>query len=123
MSLKEMFPSGGRGVLATSASSGSVNTAIYAQPHVIDEKTVAWGMTEGRTWAFLKENPQASYLYMNPGPGFAGVRLALALKEFTSEGEFLEEIRAHTAAIVSPAAAQAVKHVAYFEVVEIRPLV
>jgi len=123
MSLKKMFPPGGRGVIAASDSSGSVNTAIYAQPHVIDEKTVAWGMTEGRTWACLKENPHASYLYMNPGPGFAGVRLGLTLKELTSGGDLMEEIRAHTAEIVSPAAAQAVRHVAYFEVTEVRPLI
>jgi hypothetical protein len=122
MNLKKKFPPGGRGVIATS-SSGGVNTAIYAQPHVIDEKTVAWGMTEGRTWACLKENPHASYLYMNPGPGFAGVRLALTLKEIVEGGDLLEEIKAHTAEIVSPAAAQAVKHVAYFEVTEVRPLI
>lgn len=123
MNLKKKFPPGGRGVIATSSSSGGVNTAIYAQPHVIDEKTVAWGMTEGRTWACLKENPHASYLYMNPGPGFAGVRLALTLKEIVEGGDLLEEIKAHTAEIVSPAAAQAVKHVAYFEVTEVRPLI
>jgi hypothetical protein len=123
MSLKKMFPPGGRGVIATSGSSGSVNTAIYAQPRVIDEKTIAWGMTEGRTWMLLKENPHASYLYMNPGPGFTGVRLGLTLKEFISGGDLLEEIRAHTTEIVSPAAGQAVKHVAYFEVTEVRPLV
>ena len=123
MKLSEMFPAGGRGVIAASDSSGNVNTAVYATPHIVDEKTVAWGMTEGRTWACVKENPHASYLYMNPGPGYSGVRLKLSLKKFVESGEMLETVKKQTAAIVSPAAAEAVTHVAYFEVEEIRPLI
>ena len=123
MKLQDMFPAGGRGVMATSDSSGSVNTAVYAKPHVVDEKTVAWGMTAGRTWACVKENPHASYLYMNPGPGYRGVRLKLSLKESRESGEMLEAVRKHTAEIVGPEAAEAVEHVAYFEVEEIRPLI
>jgi len=123
MKLHEMFPAGGRGVIATSDSSGNVNTAVYAKPHIVDENTVAWGMTEGRTWACVKENPHAAYLYMNPGPGYSGVRLKLSLKEFRESGDMLETVKKHTAEIVSPAAAEAVKHVAYFEVEEVRPLI
>jgi hypothetical protein len=123
MKLLDMFPSGGRGIIATSDSSGNVNIAVYARPHIVDEKTVAWGMTEGRTWSYVKENPRAAYLYMNPGPGYAGVRLALALKEFRESGDMLETIKKHTAEIVSPGAAEAVIHVAFFKIEEIRPLI
>jgi hypothetical protein len=123
MKLVDMFPSGGRGVIATSDASGKVNIAVYAKPHIVDEKTVAWGMTEGRSWACVKENARAAYLYMNPGPGYAGVRLSLFLKEFRESGDMLETIRKNTAEIVSPAAAEAVRHVAFFEVEEVRPLI
>ena len=123
MKIHDMFPAGGRGVIATSDSSGNVNTAVYAKPHIVDEKTVAWGVTEGRTWACVKENPHASYLYMNPGPGYSGVRLKLSLKEFLEGGDMLETVKKHTAEIVSPAVAEAVTHVAYFTVKEIRPLI
>lgn len=123
MKLHDMFPAGGRGVIATSDSSGNVNSAVYARPHIVDEKTVAWGMTEGRTWACVKENPHAAYLYMNPGPGYSGVRLKLALQELLEGGDMLDAVKKHTAEIVSPAAAEAVRHVAYFEVEEIRPLI
>ena len=123
MNLHEMFPAGGRGIIAASDSSGNVNIAVYAKPHIVDDKTVAWGMTEGRTWACVKENPRAAYLYMNPGPGYSGVRLKLSLIKFLESGDMLDAVKKHTSAIVSPAAAEAVTHVAYFEVEEIRPLI
>ena len=123
MKLREMFPAGGRGIIAASDSFGNVNIAVYAKPHIVDEKTVAWGMTEGRTWACVKENPHAAYLYMNPGPGYSGVRLKLSLKKFLESGDMLDTVKKHTSELVSPAAAEAVKHVAYFEVEEIRPLI
>jgi hypothetical protein len=118
-----MFPPGGKGIIASSDAEGRVNIAVYARPHVVDERTLAWGMTEGRTWSCVKGNPRAAFLYLYPGPGYAGVRLSLVLKELRNEGEMLEEIRTRTAEIVSPAAAAAVNHVAFFEVEEVRPLV
>jgi len=123
MKLLDMFATGGRGVIAASDSSGNVNIAVYAKPHIVDDKTVAWGMTEGRTWVCVKENPRAAYLYMNPGPGYSGVRLKLSLKKFIESGDMLDTVKKHTSELVSPAAAEAVKHVAYFEVEEVRPLI
>lgn len=67
MKLAELFPEGGRGVIATASADGVVNTAIYARPHIIDDETLAWGMTDGRSHANLKENPHASYLVYGPG--------------------------------------------------------
>ena len=123
MKLAELFPEGGRGVIATADAVGTVNTAIYATPHVIDEETLAWGMAEGRTYGNLLANPHASYLYMAPSRGFSGWRLTLEFKEFKEEGELLEKIRENTAKIVSPQAGAAVKHVGYFKVLEVRPLI
>ena len=123
MKIKELFQPGGRGVIATANAKGVVNMAIYAIPHIIDDKTVAWGMTEGRTYRNVKENPNAAYLYMNPGNGYTGTRLVLKLKEIVDSGEMLTEIKRHTAEIVSPHAAAAVHYVAYFEIAEKRPLI
>jgi hypothetical protein len=123
MNLAESLKTGGRGIISTANSTGVVNSAVYAMPHIIDEKTVAWGMTDGRTYHNIKDNPHASYLYMNPGHGFSGVRINLKLKELMDSGKLLESIRERTAEIVSPQAAERVTHVAYFIVVEIRPLI
>lgn len=123
MKLAELFADGGRGVIATSGAGGVVNTAIYAKPHIVDDETLAWGMTDGRSYGNLTENPHASYLYMSPVRGFVGWRFTLELKEIRHEGELLEAIRKSTAEIVGPEAGGAVKHVGFFRVAEVRPLV
>jgi hypothetical protein len=96
--------------------------AVYAVPQLLDDKTVAWGMTDGRTWNNVRENPNASYTYFTPGEGFRGARLTLSLSRTEDSGEMLTKIRERTAAS-SPGNPQEVKHVAYFKVVEARPLV
>jgi hypothetical protein len=123
MTLSDAIKPGGRGVISTASAECVPNSAIYAHPHIIDEETVAWGMTESRTYKNVQENPHAAYLYINPGPGFSGVRLVLKLHKMEDSGSMLDEIKAHTAEIVSKNAGSAVKHVAYFKVTERRPLV
>ncbi|HEY5995919.1 MAG TPA: pyridoxamine 5'-phosphate oxidase family protein [Candidatus Deferrimicrobiaceae bacterium] len=123
MNLSEKLVPGGRGVIATASKDGVPNTAIYAVPHVIDGSTVAWGMTAGRTWKNLLENPNASYLYMMPGPGCAGVRLTLALKEISETDPLVNRIREKTRESVSLEAGESIRFAAFFTVTEIRPLV
>ena len=80
MNLNELFQQQGlRRITATASKAGCVNTAVYARPHVIDEQSMVWGMTEGRTYRNIIENPQASFLFKASGPGFSGVHLALEL--------------------------------------------
>lgn len=119
----DQWKPGGRGVMATADASGAVNTAIYAPPRMIDDTTAAWGMTERRTYANVRANPNASYLYVAPGDEFQGVRFTLRLKEMADSGEVLEEIRARARETAGPGAADALKYVAYFTIVEERPLV
>jgi hypothetical protein len=49
--------------------------------------------------------------------------LNLKLKEIKDTGTLLDEIKEHTAEIVSPQTDMAVKQVAYLKIVEIRPLI
>ncbi len=122
MKIGDVLKPGGRGVIATASRAGVVNMAVYAVPHVVDEETVAWGMTDGRTWNNVRENPNASYAYFASGEGFRGARLTLSLARTEDSGEMLAKIRERTG-MVSPGNPDAVKHVAYFKVVETRPLV
>ncbi len=122
MRLAELFPEGGRGVIGTADGNGVVNLAVFAIPHVIDEQTLAWGFSEGRSIANLRQNPHASYLYLAPSRGYSGWRLTLTLKEETGEGELLAAIKEQTARVASPQASAAVTRVAYFKVDEVRPL-
>jgi hypothetical protein len=93
MTLKEYFDNAeGYGVLATADAAGKVNTAVYARPHVMDEKTVAFIMAERLTHENLKSNPWAAYLFMEAGGGWSGKRVYLKkLKEEQNEG-LIQEI-------------------------------
>ncbi len=122
MNIGDVLKPGGRGVIGTASKAGVVNMAVYAIPHVVDSETVAWGMTDGRTWDNVRENPNASYTYFAPGEGFRGARLTLTLSRTEDSGEMLAKIRERTGAR-SPGNPEAIKHVAYFKVVETRPLV
>ena len=122
MKLAELFPEGGRGVIGTADADGIVNQAVFAVPHVIDEETLAWGFTEGRSIENLRKNPHASYLYLAPSRGYSGWRLTLTLKRESEEGELLATIRAQTNKVVGSQAGDAVQHVVYFKVDEVRPL-
>ena len=123
MNLTELFQSPGLGVMATAAADGSVNTAVYARPHVVDETTLVWGMTDGRTYRNIARNPRASYLFKTGAPGFSGVRLTLELIRTEEDGEMLAHIRERADALVGPGTGGAVTHAAWFRVVETRPLI
>jgi len=123
MDLAALFQNYGIGVLATADREGHVNTAVYARPHFINETTLVWGMTDGRTWRNLSQNPHASYLFRESGHGFSGVRLDLDLLRTEEEGELLEQIRRNTSEVVGPGAGESVTHAAWFRVVKVRPLV
>lgn len=122
MKIADVLKPGGRGVIGTASKAGVVNMAVYAVPHLVDAETVAWGMTDGRTWNNVRENPNASYAYFAPGEGFRGARLTLMLASTEDSGAMLAKIRERTGAS-SPGNPEAVRHVAYFKVVETRPLV
>lgn len=122
MNLAELLSPGGSGVIATAAKDGTINQAVYAVPHITGPDTVAWGMTEGRTAANLRENPNAAFLLRYPGAGARGVRFTLKMTKVDESGEMLDKIRARTSDVVSPGAAGMVRYVATFKVVDSRPL-
>lgn len=78
MTLKEYFEStSGTGVLSTADAEGKVDAAIYSTPHVFDDGTIAFVMRERLTHRNLQSNPHASFLFMEHGPGYRGIRLFL----------------------------------------------
>jgi len=123
MNLNELFQQQGLGIMATASKDGSVNTAVYARPHVIDEQTMVWGMTEGRTYRNITENPQASFLFKVSDPGFSGIRLALELLKTEESGPMLAKIKENADKTVGPGTGTAVTHAAWFKVTEVRPLI
>jgi Pyridoxamine 5'-phosphate oxidase len=123
MDLADLFTHPGLGVMSTSSPDGNVNSAVYARPHIIDETTLVWGMTDKRTYQNLTRNPHAAFLFKTNGPGFSGVRLALELLRTEESGALLDTIKANTEEIVGPGSGAAVTHAAWFKVIEVRPLI
>ena len=122
MSLAEYFKSTeGLGVLATSDSDGNVDVAIYARPYVMDENTIAFSMLERTSLANIRSNPRAAYLFIERGEGYRGKRLYLVKAGEETDPQRIEAIKEQRPSTRKPT--QAKKHLVYFTVDKIRPLV
>ncbi len=94
MNLSEYFGNNtGRGILATADSDGNVDVAVYSRPHFIDEKTIAYIMTDRLTHKNLQSNPHAAYLFMESGEGYIGKRLYLTKIREETDPEAINKIR------------------------------
>jgi hypothetical protein len=97
MGLRDYIESNkGFGVLATADQSGVVNTAIYARPHVLTDGEVSFIMADRLTRKNLKENPSASYLFLEAGVGYRGLRLQLTRLGEEQDRELIEKLRRRT---------------------------
>ncbi len=110
----------GAGVLATADAEGNVDAAIYARPHVEDERTVAFIMNERLSYANLSANPRAAYLFIEDGPGYKGTRLYLTKIKEDTDKELIKSMRRRTTDYDE---SKSNKYVVYFSVDKTRPLV
>jgi len=83
----------GHGVLATADAQGCVNLAIYARPHIMDPETIAFIMPDRLTHHNLQSNNNASYMFMEEGRGYKGIRLFLTKVREEKDTELLHSIR------------------------------
>jgi len=111
----------GTGFLATADRAGKVDIAVYSRPHVLQDGTLAFGMTDRLTHANLQENPQAAYTFQEGG--FRGVRLYLEKVREEDHGPVLEQVRQRAESIVGPGTGSAVTHLVCFRVVKALMLV
>ncbi len=79
----------GVGVMATSDGAGVVDTAIYSKPHVEGTDTIIFIMRDRLTHKNLQENGHASYLFLEDGRGYIGVRMFLAKVDESTEQELI----------------------------------
>ena len=122
MSLNEYFESNrGTGVLATSDKAGNVDAAIYARPHVVDDRTVAFIMNDRLSYQNVSENPHAAFLFREASRGFAGKRLHLTRTHEESDPQKIRDLRRRN----TPDECQQSdgNHLVYFRVDKVRPLV
>jgi hypothetical protein len=123
MSLAEYFKTAeGTGILATSDAAGNVNMAIYSRPYVIAENKIAFSMLERTSFANLQSNPKASYMFIERGAGYEGIRLYLVKVGEESDVRLIEQIKSqHVKRHQNKT--EAARHLIYFSIEKTRPLV
>jgi len=123
MNLAEYFQEiSGTGILSTADGEGRVDSAVYARPKVLAEDEVAFLMRERLTYNNLKSNPFASFLFLESGPGYRGVRLFLKKNRENQDSKLLDEM---TRCWLTPREDEekGPKHVVYFTVEKVLPLI
>lgn len=122
MSLADYFAdTNGMGVLATSDLEGNVDLAIYSRPYIIGEDTVALSMLEKLSYANIKSNPKAAYMFVESGGGYKGTRFYLIMTGEETNPERITEIRNQRVKVKHYD--EKIRHLIYFRVERIRPLV
>jgi len=124
MSLREYFEGAkGLGVLATADADGRVNVALYARPHVMDDETVAFIMSDRLSHTYLESNPHAAYLFHEAGEGHDGKRLQLTRLREVTDREAIDALRRRDLPSVCLPDDGESRYLVYFRVDSIRPLV
>jgi len=124
MTLSEYFEKKkGRGVIATTDSKGKVGVAVYARPHFINEKTVAFIMADRLMHKNLESNPHAAYLFMEAGDKYVGKRLYLTKIKEEKDSELINSIRRREVCPVDKGYKKGLRFLVYFKINKILPLI
>ena len=124
MKLSEYFEKRkGKGVIATSDANGKVGMAVYARPHFVSDKTVAFIMADRLMHKNLESNPNAAYLFMEAGDRYAGKRLHLTKIKEEQNSDLIEQIRRKDACPVDEGYKKGLRYLVYFKVNKVLPLI
>ena len=124
MKLSEYFEKKrGRGVIATADPEGRVGVAVYARPHFIDEKTVAFIMADRLMHKNLESNPHAAYLFMEAGDKYVGKRLYLTKIKEEKDSELINSIRRSEVCPVDEGYKKGLRFLVYFKIKKVLPLI
>jgi len=124
MKLREYFEKAkGRGMIATSDSKGKVGVAVYARPHFIDEKTVAFIMADRLMHKNLQSNPHAAYLFLESQERYVGKRLYLTKIREEKDNALIDQIRRKESCPTYTVYKDKIKYLVYFRIDKVLPLI
>ena len=124
MKLSEYFEKKkGKGIIATADSNGKVGMAVYARPHFINEKTVAFIMADRLMHKNLQTNPNAAYLFIESGDRNVGKRLYLTAMKEEKDSELINKVRRRNVCPVDKGYKSGLRYLVYFKVNKVLPLV
>jgi hypothetical protein len=111
----------GLGVLGTSNAEGEVDAAIYAKPTVADDNTIAFNMLSRLSYANIKSNPKAAYMFIESGGGYHGKRLYLTKVSEKANALYTETLKEKYPRVFKHGELD--KHIVCFRVDSVRRLV
>lgn len=124
MELSEYFAKKkGKGVIAAVGADGKIGIAVYARPHFIDEKTVAFIMADRLIHKNLESNPQAAYLFMEAGDKYIGKRLYLTKIREEKDSELIDTIRRRETCPVDEGYKRGTRYLVFFKINKVLPLI
>ncbi|HUO77469.1 MAG TPA: hypothetical protein VMU21_07805 [Thermodesulfovibrionales bacterium] len=83
----------GKGILSSANSGGMVTSAIYSKPHVFDDGTIAFVMRKKLAYENLSTNPYASYMFIEEGYGYKGIRLLLKKIKEETDSKLIDKMK------------------------------
>lgn len=124
MELSEYFAKKkGKGIITVADSSGKPGIAVYARPHFINEKTVAFIMADRLIHKNLESNPQAAYLFLEAGDKYAGMRLYLTKIKEEKDSELIDQIRRKNICPADEGYKKGTRYLVYFKITKVLPLI
>lgn len=123
MKLSEYFEKKqGSGVMAAGDSEGKVAIAVYAKPHFINEKTVAFIMADRLIHKNLESNSHCAYLFMESNKEYEGKRLYLTKMKEEEDGKLIDEMLRKGVCPVDEGYAKGKRYLVYFKIDKVLPL-
>ena len=124
MKLSEYFEkTKGRGVIAVADSGGKIAIAVYAKPHFLNEKVVAFIMADRLIHKNLESNPHAAYLFMESKEKYVGKRLYLTKMKEEENSELIDKVRRRNVCPVDEGYKKGKRYLVYFKIVKVLPLI
>jgi hypothetical protein len=124
MTLSDYFDNAkGKGIIATADSKGKVGMAVYARPHLINEKTAAFIMADRLMHKNLQSNPSASYLFVVVGSRYAVKRLYMTKIKEEEDTNLVNQLRRKGCCPVDESYKQGQRFVVYFRINKVLPLI
>ena len=123
MKLSEYFEKKqGSGIIAAGDSEGKVAIAVYAKPHFINEKTIAFIMADRLIHKNLESNSHCAYLFMESNKGYEGKRLYLTKMKEEEDSKLIDGMLRKGVCPVDEGYAKGKRYLVYFKIDKVLPL-
>ena len=124
MKLSEYFErKRGSGVIAAGDSEGRMAIAVYAKPHFVNEKTVAFIMADRLIHKHLESNSHCAYLFRESDKENEGRRLYLTKMEEKEDSDLIDKMLRKGVCPAEEGYMKGKRYLVYFKIDKVLPLI